>query len=140
MKRLEWLSVEDYGTTPKEMIIVSAMKGYLRRMEPEQALQEVEAVIQPKVIHLFGEGGAPMPVQSNVDGAKFAAFIDAAVVDAIRELEQREDDLSNVGVMALRNVVGKEVVETMSPEFVGFIQDAYRSLRWSKNSDDTLGY
>lgn len=132
MKRLEWLSVEDYGTTPKEVIIVSAMKGYLRRMEPEQALREVEAVIQPKVIQLFGEGGAPMPVQSNVDGAKFAAFIDAAVEDAIRELEQREDDLSTVGVMVLRNVVGKEVVETMSPEFVGFIQDAYRSLRWSK--------
>lgn len=130
MKRLEWLSVEDYGTTPREMIIVSAMKGYLRRMEPEQALQEVEAVIQPRVIQLFGEGGAPMPVQSNVDGAKFAAFIDAAVEDAIRELEQREDDLSSVGVMVLRNVVGKEIVETMSPEFVGFIQDAYRCLRW----------
>lgn len=134
MKGLEWLSVEDYGTTPKEIIIVSAMKGYLRRMEPEQALQEVEAVIEPKVIQLFGEGGAPMPVQSNVDGAKSAAFIDAAVEDAIRELEQRGDDLSSVGVMALRNVVGKEVVETMSPEFVGFIQDAYRSLRWSNCS------
>ena len=131
MKRLEWLSVEDYGTTPKEVIIVSAMKGYLRRMEPEQALREVETVIQPKVIQLFGEGGAPMPVQSNVDGAKFAAFIDAAVEDAIRELEQRGDDLSDVAAMVLRNVVGKEVVETMSPEFVGFIQDAYRSLRWS---------
>ena len=132
MKRLEWLSVEDYGTTPKEVIIVSAMKGYLRRMEPEQALQEVEAVIQPKVIQLFGEGGAPMPVQSNVDGAKFAAFIDAAVEDAIRELEQRGDDLSDVAAMVLRNVVGKEVVETMSPEFVGFIQDAYRSLKFAR--------
>ena len=130
MKRLEWLSVEDYGTTPKEVIIVSAMKGYLRRMEPEQALQEVEAVIQPKVIQMFGEGGAPMPVQSNVDGAKFAAFIDAAVEDAIRELEQRGDDLSAVGVMALRNVEGREVVETMSPQFVVFIQDAYRSLKY----------
>lgn len=31
--------------------------------------------------------------------------------------------------MNLRNVVGKEVVEAMSPVFVGFIQDAYRSLR-----------
>lgn len=132
MKRLEWLSVEDYGTTPKEVIIVSAMKGYLRRMELEQALREVEAVIQPKVIQLFGEGGAPMPVQSNVDGAKFAAFIDAAVEDAIRELEQRGDDLSDVAAMVLRNVVGKEVVETMSPEFVGFVQDAYRSLRYGR--------
>lgn len=35
MKRLEWFPVEDYGTTPKEMIVVSAMKGYWRRMEPE---------------------------------------------------------------------------------------------------------
>lgn len=132
MKRLEWLSVEDYGTTPREMIIVSAMKGYLRRMEPEQALQEVETVIQPRVIQLFGEGGAPMPVQSSIDGAKLAAFIDAAVEDAIRELEQRGDDLSEVAAMVLRNVVGKEVMETMSPEFVGFIQDAYRSLKFSR--------
>lgn len=132
MKKLEWLSVENYGTTPKEALIVSAMKGYLRRMKPEQALQELEAVIQPRVIQLFGEDGAPMPMQSNVDGAKFAAFIDAAVEDAIRELEKRGDDLSTVGVMVLRNVVGKEVVETMSPEFVGFIQDAYRNLKYER--------
>lgn len=128
MRKLEWLPVEDYGTNPKEVIVVSAMKGYLRRMEPEQALREMEAVIQPRVIQLFGEGGAPMPLQSNVDGAKLAAFIDAAVEDAIRELEQRDDDLSKAGVMALQNVVGKEAVEMMSPELVGFIQDAYRSL------------
>ena len=35
-----------------------------------------------------------------------------------------KDDLSDVAAMVLRNVVGKEVVETMSPEFVGFIKDA----------------
>lgn len=132
MRKLEWLPVEDYGTNPKEVIVVSAMKGYLRRMEPEQALREIEAVIQPRVIQLFGEGGAPMPLQSNVDGAKLAAFIDAAVEDAIRELEQRDDDLSKAGVMALQNVVGKEAVEMMSPELVGFIQDAYRSLKFAR--------
>ena len=132
MKRLEWLSVEDYGTNPKEVIVVSAMKGYLRRMEPEQALRAVEAVIQPKVIQLFGEGGAPMPVQSNVDGAKFAAFIDEAVEDSIMELGQRKDDLSKAGVTMLRAVDGKEVVEEMSPEFVGFIQDVYRSLKYER--------
>lgn len=132
MKRLEWLPVEDYGMNPEEVIVVSAMKGYLRRMEPEQALREVEAVIQPRVIQLFGEGSAPMPLQSNVDGAKLAAFIDAAVEDAIWELARREDDLSRVSVMVLRNVKGKKVVETMSPELVGFIQDAYRSSRWGE--------
>lgn len=101
-------------------------------MNPEQDLREVEAVIQPRVIQLFGEGGVSMPLQSNVDGAKLAAFIDAVVADSIRELMQREDDLSKVSVMALWNVEGKEVVETMSPELVGFIQDAYRSLRWGE--------
>ena len=30
MRKLEWLPVEDYGTNPKEVIVVSAMKGYLR--------------------------------------------------------------------------------------------------------------
>lgn len=132
MKRLEWLSVEDYGTTPREVIIVSAMKGYLRRMEPEQALKKVESVIQPKVIQLFGEGGAPMPVQSNVDGAKLAAFIDAAVADSIKELEKREDDLSGAGVTMLGNVDGKSMVEQMSPQFLEFVLDAYRSLKYRK--------
>ena len=47
-----------------------------------------------------------MPVQSNVDGAKFAAFIDAAVAD---ELGKREDDLSKAGVTMLGNVDGKSM-------------------------------
>lgn len=86
MKKLAWLSVEDYGTTVMEIIVASAMKGYLRRMSEKEALKKVESIIDPKVIQLFGEGGAPMPVQSHVDGAKFAAFIDEAVADSIREL------------------------------------------------------
>ena len=95
-------------------------------------MQKVEAVIQPKVIQLFGESGAPMPVQSNVDGAKFTAFIDSAVADSIRELEKREDDLSKVGVTMLGNVDGKSMVGQMSPQFLEFVLDAYRSLKYRK--------
>ena len=74
------------------------------------------------MIRLAGDDGAPMPVQSNVDGAKFAAFIDAAVADSIRELEKREDDLSKAGVTMLGNVGdGKSMVEQMSPEFLEFV-------------------
>ena len=114
MKKLAWLSVEDYATTQMELMVVSAMKGYLRRMPEQEALGKVEAVLDPKVIRLVGDDGAPMPVQSNVDGAKLAAFIDAAVADSIKELEKRDDDLSKAGV------------------FLEFVLDAYRSLRWSK--------
>ena len=104
MKRLAWLSVEDYAATQMELVVVSAMKGYLRRM----------------------------PVQSNVDGAKLAAFIAAAVADSIRELEKREDDLSKAGVTMLENVDGKSVVEQMSPQFLEFVLDAYRSLKYTR--------
>ena len=45
----------------------------------------------------------------------------------------REDDMSGVSIAVLQNVEGKSVVETMSPEFVGFIGDAYRSLKYTNH-------
>lgn len=132
MKRLAWLSVEDYAATQMELVVVSAMKGYLRRMPEKEAFKKVEAILDLKVIRLAGDDGAPMPIQSNVDGAKLAAFIDAAVADSIRELEKREDDLSKAGVTMLENVDGKSMVEQMSPQFLEFVLDAYRSLKYRK--------
>ena len=73
-----------------------------------------------------------MPVQSNVDGAKFAVFIDAVVADSIMELGKREDDLSKAGVTMLGNVDGKRMLEQMSPQFLEFVLDAYRSLKYRK--------
>ena len=70
--------------------------------------------------------------QSNVDGAKLAAFIDAAVADSIRELEKREDDLSKAGVTMLENVDGKSMVKQINPQFLEFVLDAYRSLKYRK--------
>ena len=50
-----------------------------------------------------------------------------------RELEKREDDLSKAGVTMLENVDGKSMVEQMSPQFLEFVLDAYRSLRWGRS-------
>lgn len=133
MKKLSWLSVEDYGITPLEMMVVSTMKGYLWQMPEEEALHKVEEIIEPKVIQLAGEDGEPMPVQSIIEGAKLAAFIDEAVADALKRMEQGKSDVAQIAVEMLREVDGKRVVETMSPELVDFIQDAYRSLRWREN-------
>ena len=133
MKKMAWLSVEDYATTQMELMVVSAMKGYLRRMPEQEALEKLEEVLDPKVIRLVGEDGAPMPVQSNVDGAKLAAFIDAAVTDSIKELEKRDDDLSKAGVTMLENVDGKSMVEQMNSQFLKFVLDAYRSLKWVRS-------
>lgn len=133
MKKLSWLSVEDYGATVQEMMVVSAMKGYLRQMPEKKALEKVEAVMEPKVIRLFGDDGAPMPIQSIVDGAKLAAFIDEAVADAVKRMGTDTSDIGQIALEVLKGITGKLVVETMSPEFVSFIGDAYRSLRWGKN-------
>ena len=130
MKGLSWLSVEDYGITPLEIMVVSAMKGYLRQMPEEEALRKIETIIEPKVIRMAGEDGAPMPLQSTIEGAKLAAFIDEAVADALKRMEQDKSDVAQIVVEMLRGVDGKHIVETMSPELVSFIQVAYRSLRW----------
>lgn len=132
MKRLSWLSVEDYGTTPLEIMVVSTMKGYLRQMPEDEALRKIGEIIEPKVIRLAVEDSAPMPVQSIIEGAKLAAFIDEAVADALRRMEQDKSDVAQIAMEMLRGVDGKRVVETMSPEFVSFIQDAYRSLRYRR--------
>lgn len=52
---LSWLSVEDYGTTPLEIMVVSTMKGYLRQMPEDEALRKIGEIIEPKVIRLAGE-------------------------------------------------------------------------------------
>lgn len=132
VKRLSWLSVEDYGTTPLEIMVVSTMKGYLRQMPEDEALRKIGEIIEPKVIRLAGEDSAPMPVQSIIEGAKLAAFIDEAVADALRRMEQDKSDVAQIAIEMLRGVDGKHIVETMSPEFVGFVQDAYRSLRYRR--------
>lgn len=96
MKRLSWLSVEDYGTTPLEIMVVSTMKGYLRQMPEDEALRKIGEIIEPKVIRLTGEDSAPMPEQSIIEGAKLAAFIDEAVADALRRMEQDKSDVAQI--------------------------------------------
>ena len=130
MMRIERLSVEDYATTPIELTVVSCMKGYLRSMSEQEALQKLSKIIKPKIIRLNGESGVPLPVQSVVEGAKLAAFIDDAVADSIERLESREDDMSQVVAAVLKNIDGKYFVETMSVEVIQFIADAYRALKY----------
>jgi len=130
MMRIERLSVEDYATTPIELTVVRCMKGYLRSMSEQEALQKLSKIFKPKIIRLNGESGVPLPVQSVVEGAKLAAFIDDAVADSIERLESREDDMSQVITAVLKNIDGKHFVETMSVEVIQFIADAYRALKY----------
>ena len=51
----------------------------------------------------------------------------------MKRMEQGKSDVAQIAVEMLREVDGKRVVETMSPELVDFIQDDYRSLRWREN-------
>lgn len=126
MKDLKWLSIEDYANSPLELTVVSCMKGYLRRMEPEDALQRLSEIIKPKVVSL-NEGGVPMPVQSIVEGAKLAAFIDDAVADSIRRQRQ---SVSYDQMEALRRIEGKVFIQSMSVDVIQFVADAYRCLKY----------
>lgn len=128
MKNLKWLTIEDYANSPLELQVVSCMKGYLRRMQPEEALRRLSEIIKPKVISL-NEGGVPLPVQSVIEGAKLAAFIDDAVADSIKEREQGQY-VDKREIDALRNIKGKVFIQGMSVDVIQFVADAYRCLKY----------
>ena len=121
-------SIEDYANSPLELMVVGCMKAYLRRMEPEDALRRLSEIIKPKVISL-NEGGVPLPVQSVVEGAKLATFIDDAVEDSIKELEQWQC-VDTMEIDALKNIKGKVFIQSMSVDGIQFIADAYRCLKY----------
>ena len=128
MKDLNWLSIENYAKSPLELVVVGCMKGYLRKMEPEDALQRLSEIIKPKVVSL-NEGGVPLPVQSVVEGAKLAAFIDDAVADSMRELEQ-QNGVRQEQIDALQHIKGKVFIQNMSVDVIQFVADAYRCLKY----------
>ena len=128
MKKIAEMQAEEYGTTAEEIMAVGAMKFYLQSMEPRAALRKVTAVYEPKVIRL--DSGEAVPVQSIIDGAKYATFINEAVSFAAQEMRERGDELAGRVIDELKTVDGKHMVENASVEFMSFIGDAYRILRW----------
>ena len=121
MKKIAEMQAEEYGTTAEEIMAVGTMKFYLQSMEPAEALRKVRSVYEPKVIRL--DSGEAVPVQSIIDGAKYAAFIDETVTFAVQEMRG--------GIVAeeLKDMDGKRMIESASVEFMSFIEDAYLCLK-----------
>ena len=127
MKDVAGMRAEKYGATADEIVAAGAMKLYLQSMEPAEALRKVRAVYGPKVIRL--DSGEGVPVQSNIDGAKYAAFIDESVAFATQKMRGHGNALSEMVIEKLKAVDGKCLIECASEEFISFIEDAYRCLR-----------
>ena len=127
MKNIAEMQVEEYGVTAEEIMAAGAMKFYLQSMEPAEALRKVTAVYEPKVIRL--DSGEAVPVQSIIDGAKYAAFIDEAVRFAAQEMEERGDDVGGRVTEGLKKIDGRHMIERASVEFMSFIEDAYLCLK-----------
>lgn len=127
MKNIAEMQAEEYATTAEEIMVAGAMKLYLQSMEPREAVRKVAAVYEPKVIRL--DSGEAVPVQSIIDGAKYAAFIDAAVRFAAQVMRERGDALAGRVIEELKTVDGKHMVESSSVEFMSFIEDAYLCLK-----------
>ena len=127
MNEVAGMLAEKYGATADEIVAAGAMKLYLQSMEPAEALRKVRAVYEPKVIRL--DSGEGVPVQSNIDGAKYAAFIDESVTFANQKMRERGDALAEMVMEKLKAVAGKCLIECASVEFISFIEDAYRCLR-----------
>ena len=123
MKKISDMQMEEYGKTAEEIMVAGAMKLYIQSIEPKEALRKVRAVYEPKVIRL--DSGEAVPVQSLIDGAKYATFIDEAVMFVTQKMKERGDELAESVIEKLKMVDGKHVIENASVEFVSFIEDAY---------------
>lgn len=121
MKSITEMQAGKYGITAEEIMAAGAMKFYLQSMKPAEALKKVAAVYEPKVIRL--DSGEGVPVQSIIDGAKYAVFIDEAVRFAVQEAED-----SRI-TEKLESIDGKHMIKSASVEFVSFIEDAYLCLQ-----------
>lgn len=86
-------------------------------------------IIKPKVVKL-NEGGVPLLVQSVVEDAKLAAFIDDAIAYTITEMGQLQGSVGKREIDALRNIRGKVFVQGMSADVLQFVADAYRCLKY----------
>ena len=102
MKNIAEMQAEEYGTTAAEIVVAGAMKLYLQNMEPREAVRKVAAVYEPKVIRL--DSGEAVPVQSIIDGAKYAAFIDEAVMFITQKMKERGDELAESVIEKLKMV------------------------------------
>ena len=131
MKKISDMQMEEYGKTAEEIMVAGAMKLYIQSIEPKEALRKVRAVYEPKVIRL--DSGEAVPVQSIIDGAKYATFIDEAVMFVTQKMKERGDELAESVIEKLKMVDGKHVIENASVEFVSFIEYAYKSMRLSEN-------
>lgn len=103
------------------------MKLYLQSMEPAEALRKVRAVYEPKVIRL--DSGRGVPVQSNIDGAKYSLHSSVSLWCSCSEMRGRGDALAKMVMEKLKAVDGKCLIKCASVEFMSFIEDVYRSLR-----------
>ena len=121
MKKIAEMQAEEYGITAEEIMAAGAMKFYLQSMEPAEALKKVAAVYEPKVIQI--DSGEGVPVQSIIESAKYAAFIDEAVRFVVQEVED-----SRI-TEKLESIAGKHMIESASVEFMSVIEEAYLCLK-----------
>ena len=118
---------ENYGVCASEVAAVSAMQLYLCKMEADEALARIERIYMPNVLRI--ESGELVPVRSHIDGAKYASFIDEAVVSTMQEVGERRGVAAEKVMEELKGINGKHMVERASVEFMSFVEDVYILLR-----------
>lgn len=93
----------------------------------DEALARIERIYMPNVLRI--ESGELVPVRSHIDGAKYASFIDEAVVSTMQEVGERRGVAAEKVMEELKGINGKHMVERASVEFMSFVEDVYILLR-----------
>lgn len=142
---LRTLDMEKYKLDVREMITAQILRSYLQGMPAETALKALGQVVKPRVLVLpteekNGHRGAPSLLRTEIEGAKLAALIDIAAGEVrdrleeeliTEEMEKEAVDIREVVLEVLQRIDGQKSVENMSVDFLAFLTDCYRAVKYA---------
>lgn len=121
-------SLNKYNFNAYDTVVALALTQYLKTLpQPRTVLRRI---VDPKVIPL--DGGAGVPLKTDVDGVALAELLNRAMEWMKRGLpesasEPLEADLVDGLVAATEGFDGKAYVQSMDAGFAEFLWDLYKS-------------
>lgn len=138
---LQEIVLERYSLNLRERITAQVVLSYLKECSEETVWVMMRKTMTPRILRLFGEAGADVPsiLQADIEGAQLAALINLAAGEMHTKLEE-EVLMEPMGAEAveirravmgiLEQIDGQAAVTEISMEFLDFLSDCYRAVRY----------
>lgn len=138
---LQEIVLEGYALGLRERITAQVVLSYLKECGEDMARELMRKTMTPRILRLFGEAGADAPsiLQADIEGVQLAALIDLAAGEMHTKLEEElltepmgaeAVEIRRAVMSILEQIDGQAAVMEISTEFLDFLSDCYRAVRY----------